>query len=496
MHTLLLYVLKMTICAALFHAYYFFFLRNERFHYYNRFYLLAGYILSLLIPLPELNWFTVESDSNSPVAWISILHEAKNTATMEHATSFSWQSTILYTSLCVSAFLLITLIYRIIKIFRLKHQNNYIRLDDFDLVNTEAREAPFSFMKNLFWRNDIDLNDATGKQIMQHEITHIKQKHTWDKLFVEILLCVCWFNPFFWLMRKELWMIHEFIADQESVKDRDASAFAAMLLQSQFGKSIFAPAQSFSYSPVKRRLVMLTTSKQAKYSYTRKMMILPTFGAIVLLFACKLQQKERLEKDQLVIVNDTVQQVGKDTLNTHPAIVHSVLKPVASQTKTHKATTTQYTANKKANQQQTLAVKTNFSKALATTNTTQLTGVRVTPKQDTTSALTIAHTNGLPGDMKLEASAITIKTSQQQQQPLYIIDGTEISGGDLAQLNPSDIASVTVLKDETARARYGSKGNNGVVIIETKKPSNEGEKPMHIPQSKQRVLDVKTSAPN
>ncbi|MEX6688727.1 M56 family metallopeptidase [Danxiaibacter flavus] len=494
MHTLLLYVLKMTVCAALFHAYYFFFLRNERFHYYNRFYLLAGCILSLLIPLPELNWFTVESDSTSTIAWMNILHQAKNTTPTEPAASVSWQSITLYISLSVSAILLITLIYRIIKIFRLKHQNNYVRLDDFDLINTEAREAPFSFMRNLFWRNDIDLDDAAGKQIMQHEITHIRQKHTWDKLFVETLLCVCWFNPFFWLMRKELWMIHEFIADQESVKDRDASAFAAMLLQSQFGKSIFAPAQSFSYSPVKRRLLMLTISKQAKYSYTRKMMILPVFGAIVLLFACKLQQKERLVKDEVARTNDTLQPAAKDTLNIRPSLEDLVAKTVTkSQADTHKTAQIQNSAKEKAAQQQKLAIKTSIDKTLATTNNREIHEAKTIPGQNMLSQQKGAIIWGFSDSDTAKVSAVTIKSAQQ---PLFIIDGYEKGSADVAQLDPANIESLTVLKDESARSLYGSKGDNGIIIIKTKKLSNKGEAPLHIPQTSNRVLDVKTSATN
>jgi len=49
------------------------------------------------------------------------------------------------------------------------------KTEEFDFINTDLQQAPFSFLKNIFWRNDISLDEPTGKQILQHEITHIKQ---------------------------------------------------------------------------------------------------------------------------------------------------------------------------------------------------------------------------------------------------------------------------------------------------------------------------------
>ncbi|HXL56654.1 MAG TPA: M56/M15 family metallopeptidase [Chitinophagaceae bacterium] len=165
------------------------------------------------------------------------------------------------------------------------------KMEEFDFINTDLQQAPFSFLKNIFWRSDISLEEATGQQILQHELTHIKQKHSWDKLFMQIILSVFWMNPFFWLIKTELYFIHEFIADEKAMENKDASAFAAMLLRTQFGKAIFAPAQSFFYSPIKRRLIMLTTSKEPRFSYARRIIPLPLLAFVILLFAFRLQKQ-------------------------------------------------------------------------------------------------------------------------------------------------------------------------------------------------------------
>jgi len=115
-----------------------------------------------------------------------------------------------------------------------------------------------------------------------------------DKLFIQIIVAILWINPLYRLYQKELYLIHEFIADDKSVTDNDTTTFAEMLLHAHYGKFNFDPAQPFFYSPIKRRLLMLTTSKESKFSYLRRIMALPLIALTVLLFAFRLQ-KENIE---------------------------------------------------------------------------------------------------------------------------------------------------------------------------------------------------------
>jgi beta-lactamase regulating signal transducer with metallopeptidase domain len=79
------------------------------------------------------------------------------------------------------------------------------------------KEHRFHFFNFIFWDEEIDIQTETGQQIFQHELVHVKEKHTLDKLFIQLLLVVFWCNPFFWLIRRELKLIHEFIADKKAV---------------------------------------------------------------------------------------------------------------------------------------------------------------------------------------------------------------------------------------------------------------------------------------
>ncbi len=288
------YLLKLIICSALMVTYYWATLRNKRFHYYNRFYLLLSVIISIMIPLLNLQLVTLKSDNEQAVNVLNIIYAANGEAEVigNGKSMFDWHQWLAVFLLLISFCMLLFVIYRISKIYRLKKHYPVNKMEEFDFINTDLQQAPFSFLKNIFWRSDISLEEATGQQILQHELTHIKQKHSWDKLFMQIVLSVFWINPFYWLIKTELYFIHEFIADEKAVENKDASAFAAMLLRAQFGKAIFAPAQSFFYSPIKRRLIMFTTSKEPRFNYARRIITLPLLACVILLFAFRLQKQD------------------------------------------------------------------------------------------------------------------------------------------------------------------------------------------------------------
>lgn len=286
------YLLKVLICSALLLAYYWVALRNKRFHYYNRFYLLLAVALSFAVPLLNLQWFSFSSNNTQAITLLNVMYGTGEEDATLTAKGFqlNWRDTLSVVPFIITAFFLLLLAYRIIKIYQIKKSFPVSKTDEFDFINTDIEQAPFSFLKNIFWRSDISLEEKTGQQILRHELAHIKQKHTWDKLFMQIVLAIFWMNPFYWLIQKELYLIHEFIADEKAVEDKDAAAFAAMLLHSHYGKFLFAPAQPFFYSPIKRRLLMLTSSKKPSLSYVRRLMALPLLTFVICLFAFRLHE--------------------------------------------------------------------------------------------------------------------------------------------------------------------------------------------------------------
>ncbi|MEP6681686.1 MAG: N-acetylmuramoyl-L-alanine amidase [Parafilimonas sp.] len=287
-----LYFLKVSCISGLLFLYYHVALRNKQFHYYNRFYLLLAVTISIVLPLLQLQWFTFFSSSPQTIHLYKIVYgKGEEDVIVNGHAGLNFEQIGLYLLTALSFCLLVIFCIRVIKIHRLKKKYPVQRLPDFDFINTDIATAPFSFCKNIFWRNDISLDDETGKQILSHELTHIKQKHSLDKIFMQLVLCFYWMNPFYHLIKKELFLIHEFIADENAVKHSDADAFAKMLLTAHFGKFNFLPAQPIFYSPIKRRLIMLTTSKKPGFSYVRRILVLPLIATLVCLFAFTIKSK-------------------------------------------------------------------------------------------------------------------------------------------------------------------------------------------------------------
>ena len=286
------YLLKVIICSGILYGYYWLLLRNKIFHGYNRFYLLATVLLSLLLPLLQISWWQSNAMSHNQVINVLQVVASGNEYMDEvviHSGKQHWAIEQLYPLfyLFISFILLSVFIRTLYLIFSLLKKYSAEKIEGVSFVNTEHKSTPFSFLKYIFWNASIDLSTTQGRQIFKHEVAHIQERHTYDKLFISGVLILCWCNPFFWLIRKELNMIHEFIADKKAVEDSDTAAFAAMILQATYPDHHFNLTNNFFYSPIKRRLLMLTKNKNPKANYIGRILVLPLAVLVFAAFTLK-----------------------------------------------------------------------------------------------------------------------------------------------------------------------------------------------------------------
>ena len=287
------YLLKVIVCSGILCGYYYLALRNKIFHRWNRFYLLASAVLALAVPLMKINIFQNASEDKGTV--IRMLQTINSSD--EIIIEYSRHSGLQFNSVnfITGIYILITLVFlslfalALYKIFNLRKKYSVTKMKGVSFISTDARGTPFSFFNSIFWNNAIDLHSQQGQQIFNHEIAHIKEKHSYDKIFMNVLLIFFWMNPFFWLMRKELNMIHEFTADKQALENSDISAFAEMVLQTVYPGQKFSLANNFFHSPLKRRLIMFTKNKNPKVSYLSRLLVLPL--AIIVFFAFTIKMK-------------------------------------------------------------------------------------------------------------------------------------------------------------------------------------------------------------
>lgn len=289
------YFFKVIICSAIFMGYYYVALHNKIYHQYNRFYLLFSFTLSWCIPILPIT-LSVQKETFAAPVFQAIQYISESTEPFEPNTVVdAAKPTLTFDNILLCCYGIVCLIMLILFLkvlyflFRLTKKYKAQTFNTCKIYLTQESNTPFSFFKRIFWNTNVDIESAIGKQILQHELTHINEKHSWDKLYVQLNLFVGWFNPFFWLMKKELEMIHEFIADKKSVPNANTELFAQMLLNSAFAGKNISLTNPFFFSPIKRRLIMLTKKSNPKFSYLQRIIALPVLTVLVIIFSLKAQ---------------------------------------------------------------------------------------------------------------------------------------------------------------------------------------------------------------
>lgn len=287
------YLLKVIMCSGILCGYYYVALRNNIFHRWNRFYLLASMALALMVPLMKINIFQKpDADKGTVVRMLQTITNSDEII-IEYSRNNGLQLS--SENITGALYLLVTIAFLFIfsfalyKIFMLKKKYPGTKLNGINFISTDAKGTPFSFFNSIFWNNAIDLHSKQGHQIFNHEIAHVREKHSYDKVFMNVVLLFFWINPFFWLIQKELSMIHEFIADKEALEDNDINAFAEMVLQTIYPGRHFSLASNFFHSPLKRRLNMFTKNKNPKVSYVSRMLVLPLAAVVFFAFTLKMK---------------------------------------------------------------------------------------------------------------------------------------------------------------------------------------------------------------
>lgn len=464
-------LLKSMILSGIFFGYYTLFLKNTIYHAYNRFYLLASMALSLAIPFFKLSMFSVTEEQAAGAKQLLIYLTQLPVSPVQEE-YIAWEIIVIA---LISSLFVCYLVYSVLRIFRLKAMNSKTQMGEFTFIETDLDEAPFSFFSNLFWKKSISIEDECGRKIFQHELSHIREKHSWDRLFSQLICSVFWMNPFNWIIQKELQNIHEFIADRDAVGTGEVDAFAKMLLKTYYGNHFLNPSHSFYYSSIKRRIIMLTTSNIPTYSYLRKVAVLPMLAFILALFSIQLSAQEAKENKAEAQSIATKQQ-KQAAMDQRQAKIDQ--KQAVIDQKQAAIDQIQATIDQKQAEIDQIQAKVDYEIAI------QDQGIFSTPSDiksmnvDTNKLIIEGTLNGkdvtvtvnrpnenttLKGDIALKPS------SGQKDNPLIVIDGVISSDINLKDINPNNILSINVLKGEKATAKYAEKGANGVIEITTKK---------------------------
>ena len=242
MTTILLYAAQVVTGSGILYGYYHIFLRNKKFHHYNRYYLMVATVISICIPFFHIPVY-LDANETEPMftKTLTVLssgqfEEGIVKGTISNGRDWlGWKNMLLLIYGLAAVFFVTRFGVALIRLARLERGSPSKKIDTIRFINTSEPTAPFSFFRWLFWNNKIELNSDHGQQIFRHELFHIRQKHSWDTIFVEITTILFWFNPFFHLIKKEVKTIHEFLADKFAVEENKEWDYAELLLMQVLG---------------------------------------------------------------------------------------------------------------------------------------------------------------------------------------------------------------------------------------------------------------------
>ena len=299
MGTFLVYILKSAACLAVFYLFYKLLMSRDTFHRFNRFALLGLLVLSSLLPL-------VEASVNSPAAvqetmltleqlllLADIQPEGESMAAATPSATVLWLRAALLVYLTGIVFFIVRNLCSLARLGRLIRQgkrealNSYLpdrKEKNVRLVVHDHDIAPFSWMHWIvIARKDLEEN---GREILIHELAHIRNRHSWDLLLADLCIFVQWFNPAAWLLKQELQNIHEYEADETVLREGvNARNYQMLLIKKAVGTRLYSMANSFNHSSLKKRITMMLKEKSNPWARAKYLYILPLAALAVTAFA-------------------------------------------------------------------------------------------------------------------------------------------------------------------------------------------------------------------
>ncbi|MBP3564169.1 MAG: TonB family protein [Alistipes sp.] len=270
-----IYLSYSTLSLAALYLLYKVLMSYETLHRLNRVLLLGFVVLSAVLPLCRIE-VVEELPAVEPVEFVAPMTDS---VVYEVAESFN------YTALLQMAFFVLFLLGVVVMIARLvisimsvkriisSGERQYLE-GGVTLTIVDKPISPFSWFGHIVVsRADIEQNRDI---ILTHEMAHIRLRHSWDVLAVDLALCFWWFNPAMWLLRRELQSLHEYQADDAVLNSGiDAQTYQLLLIKRAVGSRLHSVANCLNHSNLNKRITMMCKKTSSRWSAAKALLVLP-----------------------------------------------------------------------------------------------------------------------------------------------------------------------------------------------------------------------------
>ena len=520
METLFIYIVKVNIALAVFYMLYKLLFSKDTFIRLRRYYFLSAIIFSLAYPLITVSALGslinlskeegVATETSIYIGEIS-MGEFIVDDIEEVATPLDWIAVTL-NILLVGVFLLsLRFVCQLFSIIRIKLRSEKRSLFGYLFYHLKDEITPFSFFNWIFIHTETH-TEKELKQILLHEQTHASQWHSLDILLVEMLRIAFWWNPIVWLMKRDIAINLEYLADQAVLREGvETTEYQYHLLQLTYHETAVQIVNNFNVSQLKQRIIMMNTNKTPMRKLAKYLSIIPLALLLITANSMYAQANEMQEpvkelappppppppppsqqehdqaiyKKNLIAIIEFIKTemkypqiakengiqgrvlasftIEKDGSVTNPNIVEGVdpsldreaIRIINAMPKWEpfiqdgEASKTEYT------------IPFNFDlDGKEESNEYSIIGFKVVNAEGKDDVKVVG--SGLIEEMPIQTLAEKFGTDK----PIYIVDGKKTENID--NIDPKDIESITVLKNDSAISKYGDEGKNGVIEVTTK----------------------------
>lgn len=320
-----IYLIKINVALVLLYGFYRLTVSRDTFFCLRRLTLWLIYAVALMVPALNLEYWVrdtptmvsmanVYADTFYPV--VVVKAQASGITSMDMLLGIYWVGV---------AVLSLRLVWQLFSIIRLVVISRKQEVEGITVHLLKGEGSPFSFFRWVFMYPST-LEGRQLHEVMVHECTHVSGLHSLDTLFSELFSIACWFNPFAWLMKQEVRMNLEYLADESVLSDGNArKSYQYHLLGLAYRQPNESTkiANNFNLLPLKKRIKMMNKRRTSEIGKAKYLLFAPLAG--VLLMVSNIESVAREIGEQIPEVAE-VQQKTEQALNADVAVANPMAK--------------------------------------------------------------------------------------------------------------------------------------------------------------------------
>ena len=279
---MLVYLLKSAACLAILLAFYKLLMERESMHTLKRFFLLGALVAALAIP-----FITFVEYVEVPIPTEVVSYEAINVpvvgSTIQESAPINYLSIVLWSVYVLGAVLFgLKFAGNLVKIIQRIRKNPKYTIGRITRVLMGKSITPHTFLNYIFLNKKKFEAQQIPEEVLLHEETHARQKHSWDVLFVELLQVLFWFNPLIHLTKRAIKLNHEFLADR-AVLDKGIQPATYLNTLLEFSSNSLRPslANAINYSSIKKRFTVMKKQTSRNFKLVLSALLLPLLGILL-----------------------------------------------------------------------------------------------------------------------------------------------------------------------------------------------------------------------